>query len=89
MSKMPRPKDRRRLPGTLRRKALRPPLEEGYRALAGEAKRLTKEFSALDVESLAILSDKDLMTKIRQGIREAKQAKVIPWEHVKRKVAHS
>ncbi len=38
--------------GLSRRKALRALLEEGYTELAGEAKRLEREFARLDAESL-------------------------------------
>ena len=44
------------------------------------------EYEAL-VETLDVLSDKGLMTSLRQGIREMKRGKGIPWEEVKRKWA--
>ena len=44
------------------------------------------EYEAL-VETLDVLSDKDLMTSLRQGLREMKRGKGIPWEKVKRKWA--
>ena len=44
------------------------------------------EYEAL-VETLDVLSDKDLMASLRQGIREIRQGKGIPWEEVKRKWA--
>ena len=44
-----------------------------------------EEYEAL-VETLEIMSDKDLMTSLQQGIKEAKQGKLIPWETAKRKL---
>ena len=35
-------------------------------------------------ETLEIMGDKELMDALRQGIREMKEGKVIPWEKVKR-----
>ena len=43
------------------------------------------EYEAL-VETMEIMSDERLMVSLRQGIREAKQGKLIPWEDVKRKL---
>ena len=42
------------------------------------------EFYDSLLETLEILSDKDLIRGIRQGIREASQGKLIPWERVKK-----
>jgi prevent-host-death family protein len=44
-----------------------------------------EEYEAI-VETLEILSDEDLMSSLRQGIKEAKQGKTIPWEQAKRKL---
>jgi len=44
-----------------------------------------EEYETL-VETLEVLSDKDLMTTLRQGIREAEQGKLIPWSQAKRKL---
>lgn len=44
-----------------------------------------EEYETL-IETLEILSDDDLMTSLRQGIKEAKQGKTIPWEQAKRKL---
>lgn len=41
-----------------------------------------EEYEAI-VETLEILSDADLMTQLRQGIKEMKQGKLIPWDQVK------
>ncbi len=41
---------------------------------------------SFDAELLEILVDKPLMARIRQGIREVKQGKVIPWERAKQKL---
>jgi antitoxin YefM len=38
------------------------------------------------VETLEIMGDEDLMTALRQGIKEAAEGKVIPWETVKAKL---
>lgn len=35
------------------------------------------------VETLEVMSDKKLMADFRQGVRELKQGKGIPWEKVK------
>ena len=43
------------------------------------------EYEAL-VETLEVMSDKDLMLSLQQGIKEAKQGKLIPWERAKRKL---
>ena len=45
-----------------------------------------EEYEAL-VETLEVMTDAKLMTSIRQGIRDIKQGKLIPWERVKRKWA--
>lgn len=45
-----------------------------------------EEYEAL-VETLEVMADEKLMASIRQGIREIKQGKLIPWEDVKRKWA--
>ena len=44
-----------------------------------------EEYEAI-VETLEILSDEDLMRSLRQGIREARHGKGIPWERAKRKL---
>jgi len=44
-----------------------------------------EEYEAL-VETLAILSDAEIMADLRQGIKEAEAGKGIPWEQVKRKL---
>ncbi len=44
-----------------------------------------EEYEAL-VETLEIMSDKDLMAALRQSIKEIKQGKLIPWERAKRKL---
>lgn len=44
-----------------------------------------EEYEAI-VETLEILSDEDLMRALRQGIREARQGKGIPWAQAKRKL---
>ena len=44
-----------------------------------------EEYEAL-VETLEIMSDEDLMASLRQGIKELKQGKLIPWEQAKRKL---
>ncbi len=44
-----------------------------------------EEYEAL-AETLEIMTDEHLMASLRQGIREAKQGKLIPWEQVKRKL---
>jgi len=43
------------------------------------------EYEAL-VETLEVLSDKDLMQSVRRGLKEIEQGKTIPWEQVKRKL---
>jgi len=43
------------------------------------------EYEAL-VETLEIMSDKDLMAALRQSIKEIKQGKLIPWERIKREL---
>ena len=44
-----------------------------------------EEYETL-VETLEVLSDKDFMAALRQGIREVEQGKLIPWSHAKRKL---
>ena len=44
-----------------------------------------EEYEAL-VETLDIMADEDLMASLRQGIKEARQGKLIPWERAKRKL---
>lgn len=44
-----------------------------------------EEYEAL-VETLEILSDEHAMADLRQGIKEARQGKLIPWERAKRKL---
>ena len=44
-----------------------------------------EEYEAL-VETMEIMADERLMASLRQGIREARQGKLIPWEHAKRKL---
>lgn len=44
-----------------------------------------EEYEAL-VETLDVLSDKELMAALSQGIKEARQGKGIPWEKAKRKL---
>jgi prevent-host-death family protein len=43
------------------------------------------EYEAL-VETLEVLSDADAMAALRQGLREARAGKAIPWEQAKRKL---
>ena len=43
------------------------------------------DYEAL-VETLEILSDEELLPRLRQGIKELKAGKTIPWETVKRKL---
>ena len=38
------------------------------------------------VETLEILGDEQMMSALRQGVREAAQGKVVPWEKAKRKL---
>jgi hypothetical protein len=38
------------------------------------------------LETLEILLDEDAMAALRQGIKEAQQGKLIPWERAKRKL---
>ena len=38
------------------------------------------------VETLEILGDEQLMSSLRQGIKEAQAGKGIPWERAKRKL---
>lgn len=42
-----------------------------------------EEYEAL-VETLEVLADPELTAALRQGIREAKASKGIPWERAKR-----
>ena len=44
------------------------------------------EYEAL-VETLEVMADEKLMASIREGIRDIKQGKLVPWEDVKRKLA--
>lgn len=44
-----------------------------------------EEYEAL-VETMEIMADERLMASLRQGIREARQGKLIPWERAKRKL---
>ena len=44
------------------------------------------EYEAL-VETLEIMSDDDLMKSLRQGMKDIKQGKTIPWERAKRKLS--
>ena len=44
-----------------------------------------EEYEAL-IETLEILGDVETMAVLRQGIKEAKQGKAIPWEQAKRKL---
>ena len=44
-----------------------------------------EEYEAL-VETLEILSDENAMAALRQGIKEARQGKLIPWDRAKRKL---
>ena len=44
-----------------------------------------EEYEAL-VETLEIMSDEELLASLRQGIKEAAQGKLIPWERAKRKL---
>ena len=44
-----------------------------------------EEYEAL-LETLEVLSDETLMASLRQGIKEARQGKTIPWEQAKRKL---
>ena len=44
-----------------------------------------EEYEAL-VETLEIMSDEELLASLRQGIKEARQGKLIPWERAKRKL---
>ena len=43
------------------------------------------EYEAL-VETLDVLSDADAMAALRQGLREVRAGKAIPWEQAKRKL---
>ena len=38
------------------------------------------------IETLEILGDKDLMVMLRQGIKEAKEGKGIPWKEAQKKL---
>lgn len=38
------------------------------------------------VETLEVLSDEEAMAVLRQGIKEARQSRLIPWERAKRKL---
>lgn len=42
------------------------------------------EFYESLVETLEILGDSNLMESLRQGVKEAKQGKGIPWEKAKK-----
>lgn len=44
------------------------------------------EYEAL-TETLEIMADKHLMATLRQGMKEIRAGKFIPWEQVKRKLA--
>ncbi|MBI4597358.1 MAG: type II toxin-antitoxin system Phd/YefM family antitoxin [Candidatus Omnitrophica bacterium] len=44
-----------------------------------------EEYEAL-VETLEVMADEQLMASVRQGIRDIKQGKLIPWDAVKRKL---
>lgn len=44
-----------------------------------------EEYEAL-VETMEIMGDGRLMASLRQGIREAKRGKLIPWERAKRQL---
>ena len=44
-----------------------------------------EEYEAL-VETLEVMSDGELMASLREGIKEARQGKLIPWERAKRKL---
>ncbi|MBI3020973.1 MAG: type II toxin-antitoxin system Phd/YefM family antitoxin [Candidatus Omnitrophica bacterium] len=44
-----------------------------------------EEYEAL-AETLDIMADEDLMASLRQGVKEMKQGKLIPWERAKRKL---
>lgn len=44
-----------------------------------------EEYEAL-IETMEIMADGRLMASLRQGIREAKQGKLIPWERAKRQL---
>ena len=44
-----------------------------------------EEYEAL-IETLEILGDVETMAALRQGIKEAKQGKAVPWEQAKRKL---
>ena len=44
-----------------------------------------EEYEAL-VETLDIMADEDLTAALRQGVKEMKQGKLIPWERAKRKL---
>ena len=44
------------------------------------------EFYESIMETMEIMADKEMMTVFRQGVRELKQGKSIPWEKVKRKL---
>lgn len=44
-----------------------------------------EEYEAI-VETLEILSDENLMSSLRQGLKEAKAGKLIPWDQAKRKL---
>ena len=35
------------------------------------------------IETLEIMADEELMTSLRQGIKEVAEGKTIPWERVK------
>ena len=38
------------------------------------------------IETLEVLSDPEAMAALRQGLKEAKPGKAIPWEQTKRKL---
>ena len=44
-----------------------------------------EEYEAL-VETMEVLSDKDLMNSLRQGLKELARGHTIPWEQAKRKL---
>ncbi len=44
-----------------------------------------EEYEAI-IETLEIVSDENVMTSLRQGIKELQQGKGIPWERAKKKL---
>lgn len=44
------------------------------------------EFYQSIIETLEVMADQNLMTSLRQGIRELKAGKGIPWEKAKREL---